>query len=85
MLKVIKAIHVTATEKRHIKQILDAGQVHGRTKIKTYDVIKGTQVGDAWEYDIRITTKGRNDYGEVKYDRQTVTVQYTKHAKEVGA
>ena len=72
-LKIIKAIHVTQTEKNHIKQLLALNVKEGHTKIKHYKVL--SKRGD--RYKILINTTYLNDYGARRIDRQTIVVDYS--------
>ena len=74
-MNIIKAVHVTATEKRHLKAFLASGHAQAKVNTKTYTLISGTPKGKLWEYEIRITTPQMNDCGERTFDNQTITVE----------
>ena len=73
-MKIIKCNHVTATEKRHLKAFLESGQTDAKINTKHYSVISGMLQGDKFLYKIRISTPYKNDYGEKKYQTQTIEV-----------
>jgi hypothetical protein len=75
-MKITKAIHVTATEKRHLKAFLASGMTQSKVNTKTYQIINGKPLMDGkWEHEIRIITPQRNDIGEKTFDKQTITIE----------
>jgi len=74
-MKILKATHVTATEKRHLKAFLDSGYTQAKVNTKTYTILNGTPLGGKWKYEIRITTPERNDWGQRVFRNQTVTIE----------
>lgn len=73
-MEIIKAIHVTATERKHLKAFLQSGMTQAKINRKQYDILKGVAEKGGYIYDVRITTPYRNDYGEQRLQTQTVTV-----------
>jgi hypothetical protein len=70
-MKVTKCIHVTATERKHLKAFLASGMTDA--KINT-SIISGMPDGDNWLYKIRISTPYWDDIGRKKYETQTIEV-----------
>lgn len=68
-MKIVGKYHVTATEKRHIKQIIAKGWLSGSTKRKSYSLTK-TETG----FDVRITTPEISDFGRRQNRISTATV-----------
>jgi len=58
-MKIIGKYHLTATEKKHIKQIIANGWLKGSTKVKAYEMEK-TETGFVG----KVYTTERNDYGK---------------------
>ena len=73
-MKIIKAIHVTATEKKHLKAFLESGRTDAKINTKFYSVISGMAQGDKFLYKIRISTPTKDDYGNRKFDTQLIEV-----------
>lgn len=73
-MKIVKSIHVTATEKKHLKAFLKSGMTDAKVNTKHYSIISEMPQGDKYLYKIRITTPKRNDYGKRIYDTQTIEV-----------
>lgn len=71
-MKIVKCNHVTATERKHLKAFLDSGLTDAKINRKQYSIISGMPHGDKYLYKIRITTPGYNDWGERKYNQQTI-------------
>lgn len=57
-MKIIGKYHITATEKRHIKEIIAKGWLEGSTKVKSYKMTQ-TDTG----YEGVIFTKSKDDWG----------------------
>lgn len=71
--KLIKGLHVTATNKRHIAQIIQNGWSQGGTKRLGYRIEKIEDQDDM--YNVEITSVDSNDYGK-KFNRvMNVVVQ----------
>lgn len=73
-MKITKCTHVTSTEKKHLKAFLDSGQTDAKINTKFYSIISGMLQKDKFLYKIRITTPIRDDYGNKKFDQQTIEV-----------
>lgn len=73
--KITKAIHVTATERKHLSAFLDSGMTRAKVNRKTYEILRGTQIKNGYEYDIRIYTPYIRDNGEKDFEKQTITLQ----------
>lgn len=77
-IKLIEGYHITATEKRSIRQMLDAGYktVRNRPNTKSYEIIEEF---DDDRYKIKIGTKATWTIGDVpKWQYSTVIVKDTK-------
>jgi len=78
-MKVIKCIHLTQTEIRSIKQMLQMGLTSARNKTntKTYEVIQGTPNKQGYEYKIKIGSY-ITAWCELRptWQYQTVTIQH---------
>lgn len=75
VVKLIKGLHVTATEKRHMRQYLEKGFQQGETagtKIKNYTLIKRDENG---HYHFRIVTREKNMWGKMD-PRSRIEVVY---------
>ena len=73
-MKIIKCIHVTATEKKHLEEFLNSGLTDAKINRKFYSVISGRIEGEKMIYKIRISTPYFNDCGEKRYNTQTIEV-----------
>lgn len=73
-MKIIKCIHVTATEKKHLKAFLNSGQTDAKINTKFYSIISGMPYGDGFLYKIRITTPAKDDLGNKKFNHQTIEI-----------
>lgn len=73
-MKIIKSIHVTATEKKHLKAFLESGRTDAKINTKFYSVISGMEQGDKFLYKIRISTPTKDDFGNKKFDTQLIEV-----------
>lgn len=73
-MKIIKSIHVTETEKKHLKSFLNSGLTDAKINRKFYSVICGRLEGEKFLYKIRISTPKKNDVGQKIYDVQTIEV-----------
>lgn len=73
-MKITKCIHVTATERKHLKAFLKSGLTDAKINRKQYSIISGVPQGENYLYKIRISTPYRNDYGEKKYNTQTIEI-----------
>ena len=71
-IKLLKGYHLTATERAHIRQLLDSGMEMGGTPRKHYTALG--RDGNAWEIIIR--TKMTDDFGNPKLDMQKVNIEY---------
>ena len=71
---ITKCNHVTATEKKHLKVFLESGLTNAKINTKFYSVISGMIEGDKFLYKIRISTPYRTDYGDIKYNTQTIEI-----------
>ena len=67
-IKITKSTHVTQTEKKHIKQMLELGMTFAHTKMKSYLM---TSVNDG-KYCVTIKTKYRSDLGKLCYQKQNI-------------
>lgn len=68
-MKIIGRYHVTATEKRHIRDIIAKGWTFGKTKFKSYQLTE-TETG----FDVLISTRQRDDWGRLVIKQQKATV-----------
>lgn len=68
-MKLIEGLHLTATEKRHIAEIIGKGWQSGNSGRKSYLV---RPAGEYWR--VRITTKERDDFGRPSDRVQSVVV-----------
>ena len=73
-MKIVKCIHVTATEKRHLKVFLESGKTDAKINTKYYSVISGMPYGGKFLYKIRISTPTKNDYGCKVFNTQTIEI-----------
>lgn len=73
-MKITKCIHVTQTEKRHLKAFLESGRTDAKINTKFYSIISGKPEGDSFLYKIRISTPKKNDLGKRVFDTQTIEV-----------
>lgn len=73
-MKIIKCLHVTQTEKKHLKAFLNSGLTDAKINTKFYSILSGMPQGDKFLYKIRISTPYRDDFGNKKYDTQTIEV-----------
>ena len=69
-MKITGKYHITATEKKHIKQIIANGWLEGATKIKSYKMEK-TATG----FSGKVFTTERNDFGKKIVREQSFTVE----------
>ena len=75
-LKITKCVHVTATERKHLKAFLDSGLTRANVNRKTYEILQGTPIKSGYEYVIRIYTPYiRESNGQRDFERQTITVE----------
>ena len=73
-MKITKAIHVTATEKKHLKAFLESGHTQAKINTKYYCIISGRAEGNKFLYKIEISTPTKDDYGNRKFDTQLIEV-----------
>lgn len=73
--EVVKALHVTQTEKKHISAFLDSGMTQAKVNSKFYTVISGMRDGNSWVYQVKISTPVKNDYGQKVFDTKTITLR----------
>lgn len=73
-MKITKCVHVTQTEKRHLKALFKSGKVDAKINTKFYSIISGMPEGEKMLYKIRISTPSINDYGERIFSTQTIEV-----------
>lgn len=73
-MKITKCIHVTQTERKHLKAFLASGKTDAKINTKFYSIISGMPDRDKWLYKIRISTPYRDDIGRKKYRTQTIEV-----------
>ena len=73
---ITKCIHVTQTERKHLKAFLSSGRTSAKVNTKYYEVLQGRTLSeDVFEYQIRISTK---IMGDSKYEHQTITLTHDK-------
>lgn len=75
-MKITKCNHVTQTEKKHLEMFLKSGLTDAKINTKFYSIISGMPEGDKFLYKIRISTPYKNDFGQKKYDVQTIELIY---------
>jgi len=71
-MKITKCIHVTATEKRHLKAFLKSHKTKAKINTKYYTILYCCLDNDEAFYKIEISTPYINDYGVKKYDTQII-------------
>ena len=75
-MRITKSNHVTATERKHLRAFLSSGKTRAKVNTKYYEILSGTPIEGAYEYEIRIATKRKDDWGTAYFDKQTITVQW---------
>lgn len=73
-MKIIKCIHVTATEKKHLTELFKSGLQDAKINRKFYSIISSREEGNDIIYKIKISTPLKNDYGKIVFDIQTIEV-----------
>jgi hypothetical protein len=74
-IKINSTLHVTATEKRHIRKLIESGLTQAKINTKYYCIMKGSQIKNGWEYTIVINTPQRSERtNEIVYNKQSVEV-----------
>ena len=79
-IQLIQGVHITATEKKAINQMVSMGAmcVHNRPRTKVYTIIQGWQESGRWHYKVKIDTRGTFTIGrDVQTDTQIVTIKVT--------
>lgn len=71
-MKIVKALHITAAERKHLKVFIESGMTSAKVNTKHYTKLQ--QEGNL--YTIRISTPKKNDYGKRYMDNQTVEILY---------
>ena len=72
-MKIIKCVHVTATERNHLKAFLKSGLTDAKINRKFYSVISGRLQGDKWLYKIKISTPYKSEStGKKEFRTQTI-------------
>jgi len=74
-MKIIKCLHVTQTERKHLAAFLESGRTQAKVNTKYYTILSGTPIGKEYEYEIRISTPTKRDNGEEVMDNQTIVVR----------
>ena len=73
--------HITATEKKAIAQMIEAGYnyAHNRPKTKMYTIEKGWQENGYWHYKVHIQTRGTFTIGRgTETQTETITIKTDK-------
>lgn len=72
--------HLTATEKSHIKTIINKGMVSGSNRVnKNYVIEKGWTQQNAWHYVVKIGTYATHTIGaNPKWEYRTVIIKTDK-------
>jgi hypothetical protein len=73
-MKITKCLHVTATERKHLKAFLNSGMNDAKINTKQYSIISSMPQGESYLYKIKITTPYRNDCGQKKFNSQVIEV-----------
>jgi hypothetical protein len=73
-MKITKCLHVTQTERKHLKAFLESGLTDAKINRKFYSIISGMPQGEKWLYKIRISTPRKNDFGKRVFDTQTIEI-----------
>jgi hypothetical protein len=77
-IKIVKATHVTETEKKHLRAFIESGQTQAKVNTKIYTILKGTPIKNGYEYEINILSPyTRESTGERIFDKQKITLQAT--------
>lgn len=74
-IKIIKCLHVTQTERKHLAAFLNSGKTSAKVNSKYYSIFQGSPIKNGYEYVIDISTPKKNDYGKPYFDNQRITVQ----------
>ena len=84
-MKLIKGTHITATEKRAIRQMIDQGltQAHNRPKTKVYTILQGMLTGNKFKYKVAIDTRATYTIGRsTETRRNIVTVEVSREPEQ---
>jgi hypothetical protein len=77
-IKIVKATHVTATEKKHLRAFIESGQTQAKVNTKIYTILKGTPIKNGYEYEIMILSPyTRESTKERMYNKQRITIHAT--------
>jgi hypothetical protein len=71
-MKITKCLHVTQTEKNHLKAFLKSGLSDAKINTKFYSVISSMKQGAKTLYKIKISSPVKDDLNRKKYDSQTI-------------
>ena len=71
-MQITKCLHVTDTEKKHLKSFLKSGLSDAKINTKFYSIISSMKQGSKILYKIRISSPIKDDFNRKKYDSQTI-------------
>lgn len=70
-----KCIHVTQTERKHLKAFFLSGQTQANINTKHYIILQGIKrKNNSWDYVVRILTLYTRDNGQKDFKKQTIEV-----------
>jgi hypothetical protein len=73
-IKKLEGLHLTATNKKHIVQLLERGWKEGGTKTIWYEVLER----DGNVVKLTVSKKDKNDYGRVFWRNGTYVIQVSE-------